>query len=342
MPEYRQKEDDPVVPMTGPSRNVYATHRNAGAFATSSSDVAVMLARWLRTMQVGRGLFRLHEIAGAECSCANPDCGQVGKHPAERWGATATLTERALEQKFRLHPDAGIGIATGRGLLALDFDAGRGGIESLKQLDRLFSAMRDAPRVLTGAVGSARGRHVYFRVADGVFVPSRANALPGFKGVDVRCAGGYVVAPGTLHKSGVRYEWEHATAALPDVPPELLTLLQERAVKREGGGAARQRSRRPLSALMSGYLRDGIPLDAEGGQRGVICSLARALLELPESVEDTTSRIWDALTRSEWSKGPWTEEQVFEIVADLDRSYRPGLRKQVQFKMPPRKVRRER
>jgi hypothetical protein len=268
----------------------------------------------------------LHEITDGECSCSNPDCAQAGKHPAERWGSTATLNERALEQKFRPHPDAGIGIATGRGLLVLDFDPGRGGISTLRQLERIFPILREAPSVLTGAVAGSRGRHVYLRVQPGVFVPSRANALVEFKGIDVRCAGGYVVAPGTLHRSGVRYEWERAAADLPSAPEQLITLLQAREPKRERGGASRERSRRPLSPRMSGYLKDGIPLDAENGQRGAICALARALLELPASVEDTTQRIWDALVRSEWSKDPWTQEQVFEIVADIERSDRPTLR----------------
>jgi hypothetical protein len=163
-----------------------------------------------------------------------------------------------------------------------------------------------------------------------VFVPSRANVLPEFKGVDVRCAGGYVVAPGSPHRSGVVYEWEQAAADLPNVPDQLLALLTERETKQERGGADRRRSRRPISARMSAYLRDGIPLDAENGQRGVICALARALLELPVPVGVASDQIWESVQRSEWSREPWTEEMVFEIVADIDRSDRPGLRKQKQ------------
>lgn len=342
MPARRTKKDDPVVPMTGPSHNVDASHRIDAPAEMTSSDVAVMLANWLRALRVGRGLFRLHAIVDGECACHNPRCGQAGKHPAERWGATATLNPAAIEQKFRMHPTAGIGIATGRGLLVLDFDAGRGGIGALRQLEHVFPAVREAPRVLTGAIGDSRGRHVYLRLGSGAFIPSRANALPGFKGVDVRCAGGYAVAPGTLHRSGVRYEWERPAAELPPVPDELVSMLQERETKRERGGVARERSQRPLSSRMSGYLRDGIPLDAENGQRGAICSLARALLELPSSVDEAAERIWGALLNSEWSKDPWTEEQVYEIVADIDNAERPALRAHNRFAMPARKVRRER
>jgi hypothetical protein len=307
---------------------------------TSTSQAAVDLAAYLIEQDAGRGIFRLHEVVRGRCACRRRACPNVGKCPAERWGHASTRTTRAVEQKFRLHPDAGIGLATGRGLLVLDFDVGRGGLESLVRLDETFPVLSDAPRVKTGG----GGRHVYLRVSDGVYVPSRANALPDFPGVDVRCAGGFVVAPPSPHRTGARYEWEQRPTSLSGCPNALISLLQERETRRERGGSDRIRSRMALSPRVRDHLEDGIPLDAEGGQRGVVCALSRALLEVPTSVEDTAEQIWAALCKSEWSEPdwPWTREEVYEVVVDIEEAGRPALRNGgVRIHVPPRK-RRER
>jgi hypothetical protein len=300
-------------------------HENRRRFVmpTRITDSAVRLAEYLGTQQVGRGIFRLHGVHEGACACGDPDCANAGKHPAERWGATCTLNPRAVERKFRLDPDAGLGLATGRGLLVLDFDAGKGGLDSLDRLTSEFPVLEDAPQVETGG----GGKHVYLRVPDGVYVPSRANALNRYRGVDVRCAGGYVVTPPTEHRSGRRYAWITLPDALPRCPGVLITLLHRREAPRERGGVDRKRSGLPLFPDKIAMLRDGIPLD--GGQRTNICGLARALLEVPRSVDETTDIIWAALLKSEWSRpeDPWTKEQVREIVVDIEASARrPGLR----------------
>jgi hypothetical protein len=279
---------------------------------TSTSQAAVDLAAYLIEQDAGRGIFRLHEVVRGRCACRRRACPNVGKCPAERWGHASTRTTRAVEQKFRLHPDAGIGLATGRGLLVLDFDVGRGGLESLVRLDETFPVLSDAPRVKTGGGG--------------------------------RCAGGFVVAPPSPHRTGARYEWEQRPTSLSGCPNALISLLQERETRRERGGSDRIRSRMALSPRVRDHLEDGIPLDAEGGQRGVVCALSRALLEVPTSVEDTAEQIWAALCKSEWSEPdwPWTQEEVYEVVVDIEEAGRPALRNGgVRIHVPPRK-RRER
>src|SRR5690606_26926342 len=69
--------------------------------------------------------------------------------------------------------------------------------------------------------------------------PGDLRTRPGFlPGLDLKAAGGYVVAPPSLHASGRRYEW------VPDYPEEpqpmpgwLLDLVQERA-RVNGNGTA--------------------------------------------------------------------------------------------------------
>jgi len=64
----------------------------------------------------------------------------------------------------------------------------------------------------------------------GANVTTSKGNLP--QGIDVRGEGGYVVAPGSLHKSGGRYEWE-VEADLAEVPHHLLEqmLTKKRAEK---------------------------------------------------------------------------------------------------------------
>ena len=66
----------------------------------------------------------------------------------------------------------------------------------------------------THEVTTGRGRHLYFEYAERL--RTRANCLG--KGVDVRNDGGYVVAEGSLHKSGKRYAGNgtHNLAKLPE------------------------------------------------------------------------------------------------------------------------------
>jgi hypothetical protein len=275
------------------------------------------------TSVVGRA-FPLYEVIEGACACRRPACARVGKHPRVRWGIHASNRPATLRALFAAHPNAGVGIATGRGLLVLDFDPERGGLDSLDRL-QLHTA-----RVLTGRANGVRGVHLWLRVDPLVYVNSSANAFPAYPGLDVRCAGGYVVAPPTLHRSGVEYEWDVPLSELADAPKWLIDALSSAPTPRDSGGTERTRSGVRLSPRMRTYLNHGIPL--EGGQRLNICALARALLEVPHSVDEATDLIWDALLNSTWSKDPWTQEQVREIVGDIDETARPILKHGIRVK----------
>lgn len=87
-----------------------------------------------------------------------------------------------------------IGIVTGAisGVIVLDTD-GAEGEETIKQHDALQ----------TPTVKTAKGRHLYFKHPGGR-VSNFTRKLPG---LDLRGDGGYVVAPPSIHPSGVVYEW---------------------------------------------------------------------------------------------------------------------------------------
>ncbi len=133
------------------------------------------------------------------------------------WPTLATTEAATVAAWWHRYPTAGIGLATGRGLMVLDVDPRHGGTESLAALPEL----PETREALTGG----GGRHLYFH--------SEARCSAGLlgPGLDIRGAGGYVVAPPSPHPSGRRYEW-HPTRGLrhpvADAPAWLLGRLRPR------------------------------------------------------------------------------------------------------------------
>lgn len=123
------------------------------------------------------------------------------------WKDAATMDRSTIERWWAEHPDANIGVATGRGVIVLDADVakGRKGLESLAMLD-MMGLPEDTLRVQT----PSGGVHVYLKtdLARG----NRVDTIEGFPGIDLRGENGYVVGPGSTidersyagaHKSGV-------------------------------------------------------------------------------------------------------------------------------------------
>lgn len=111
-------------------------------------------------------------------------------------------------------PLANVGISCGpSGLAVLDVDPRAGGDVTLGELVARHGPLPDAPQVVTGGGGC----HVYFRAAPGL----RSRRLG--EGVEVKAAGGYVVAPPSVHPSGAAYAWAagRPPEGLPD-PPDWL------------------------------------------------------------------------------------------------------------------------
>jgi hypothetical protein len=162
-------------------------------------------------------VFPLHQILpGPECGCGKQGCTDVGKHPACFW------SELGPGDKVRSphHPHAGYGIATGErsGIFVVDCD-GEDGLET-------FRALGPCPE--TFSVARGQGRHFYFR-HPGFTVPNSRSALAPH--VDIRGDGGYIVAPGSPHKSGDRYLVASAGTPVADAPGWLIDWLADAALR---------------------------------------------------------------------------------------------------------------
>lgn len=198
-----------------------------------------------------------HLYLGAEGHCDNP-----GKCPRVQWRAKSTTDPDQIRKWWGkpwrdLDPNTGrtlwslpnIGIDDGKsGTLILDADlykehyAGDG------------MGMEDAT---VSSLTGGGGRHVWYRMPLGKAYGNATGGLPA--GIDIRGAGGYHVAPPSLHKSGRRYVFAPGHSPrdmeLATVPAALQTLLDaapqnNRAALGPADSAAVERSAGTVRALV--------------------------------------------------------------------------------------------
>jgi hypothetical protein len=163
-----------------------------------------------------------HPAVGTGCSCRDPSCGQVAKHPLGSLvphGVKDATTNRArVLAWWTRHPQANIGLACGHLFDVLDVDRPTGA-----QAIRTFASQHDltssGPLVRTGG----GGWHFYLAPT------GLGNVQPqGLEHVDWRGRGGYVVAPPSRHASGHPYQWaagRDLDTPLAEVPAPLLERL---------------------------------------------------------------------------------------------------------------------
>jgi len=190
-------------------------------------------------------------------------------------------TEEEIHQWWQQHPNANIGIVTGKisGVVVIDLDLDKdGGNESGAKIYE--QALTDLI-VKTGR----GGYHLYYRYPEDVdHISNRVGLLPG---VDVRADGGYVVAPPSAHSSGRLYEWIRRGEP-GKLPPYLMGLLTSHTpVERDG----EESSSKWLSDLLAGVGE---------GQRNDACARLCGYLfgkSMPKDVILAIIRQWNEKNR---------------------------------------------
>lgn len=126
------------------------------------------------------------------------------------WPTLATSDEATVVSWWTQWPDANIGIHTA-GLLVVDVDPKKGGDESFKQLEKEHGL----PETLT-TITPTGGRHLFYSLPAGAAGVANSVERIG-KGLDVRSANGYVVAPGSVVERGrYRFAGECGLQAAPE------------------------------------------------------------------------------------------------------------------------------
>lgn len=146
---------------------------------------------------------------------------------AKSWKAQATADAAEVRKLAARFPGCNWGMrCTGHLVLDVDVADGKAGEASLLMLDLEHGLP------VTRAHRSARGgRHVLMRLPAGVEVTNRDTPLG--EGINVRGAGGYIIAPGSTF-GGLPYTVETA-APIAEAPASLVTLLRapDKAVGKE-------------------------------------------------------------------------------------------------------------
>lgn len=139
-----------------------------------------------------------------------------------RWPEKGTTDPRTIRGWFAGRPDDNLGLVTGDGLIALDLDAGPGGLESY---GRLIEGRGSLPETARAETGSG-GRHILLRVNGGF--GNGVNLLPG---VDLRGDGGQIVVAPSVHPgTGRPYVWaRHPRDGIAEAPEWFVRWLTEPA-----------------------------------------------------------------------------------------------------------------
>ncbi len=231
-----------------------------------------------------------------------------GKLPRTEHGFKDASTDLAIIRSWwSKWPKANVGIATGAcsGLIVVDQDGDA-------------TPPMGLPETITAK--TARGRHLYFRYPGAIGNRTRINGLP----IDLRGDGGYVVAPPSVHESGILYKWINDPVDFPlaEVPASLFQWLTSKPNYGVTNNSYLTCSDPTMTDRARKYLATLPPaISGQGGHDQTFH--AACVLVLGFGLPET-----DAMAlMSEYNQRcqpPWTETELLHKVQDAGRQ--PGPR----------------
>jgi hypothetical protein len=267
------------------------------------------------------------------CGCGDAACRSIAKHPiaslVPRGCLDATNDLEIVRAWWSRAPSANIGLALD-GLLVLDVDPRNGGGDSYLRL----VAEHPLPPTFTVSTGGG-GEHYYFRTEPGkAYGGFDRRTLPG---LDVKkAAGGYVVAPPSVHASGGRYS-VRLNAPIVQLPEVLDVLLRSAADVAAPGlvlcepmpaNVAQERVPQLVTALAPHYV-EGCKHDIAFALGGFLNkkgwsqdSIREVVGQLPS--RDSAARVRDALSgtrKGDAGPGAMQLKRLLpdEVLAELER-----------------------
>jgi len=186
----------------------------------------------------------LRDDGKCTCNKQHKDSKDAGKHAVlNDWQNSASSDPNQISAWWRLNPLYNPAVmAKQSGFITIDIDPRSGGDESFMRFEELVEgSLTKTVEAITGEYTykgkTVRGRHMYYKVADGDTFLSNLDSL-GLKGIDIK-HNGYVLLPPARHFSGVTYEWKPGHApweiGMADAPEELLGMIRKKAGRSSGG-----------------------------------------------------------------------------------------------------------
>jgi putative DNA primase/helicase len=155
-------------------------------------------------------------------------CDPETKKPLTLWKEAASSDPRTIRDLWLRHASGSelplIGVCTGNGLVVVDDDRGNAEPED------------DMAKTLTCKTRS-RGWHHWFRCSN-TTIGNRVGIIPG---VDIRGAGGYVIAP-----PSPGWSWWNQGTDIQELPGWVVTLMTARAQRGRQWGSGFAPSRTPV------------------------------------------------------------------------------------------------
>jgi hypothetical protein len=156
----------------------------------------------LKLALLGIGVIPLWWPENGACACPKgAECNSPAKHPLTTNGLKdATTSTSVILSWWERYPSANIGLVTGGEIDVIDVD---GAIPAYQQLITDSGVPEHVATVLTGRGDG--GLHIYCTPGGNKTIPSGKHGLPNK--IEVKGAGGYVVAPPSRHVSGGTYTY---------------------------------------------------------------------------------------------------------------------------------------
>ena len=201
-------------------------------------------------------LFRVHPVrfpvpgpeGRSQCTCwKGPKCRAVGKHPhLKKWPDRASRKPEAVKKWLKQFPGCNWAVVMGGEHVGVDID-NEEAWEWLQERARYHGT----PIPHTIATRTGRGVHLFYRSP--IFDVGNGKGRGHIK-IDVRGKGGQLLLAGSLHHSGVHYDWlegcrpadcDHEPALIPDwmvqeilLAPDLVVSPGKAAATANGDAAA--------------------------------------------------------------------------------------------------------
>ena len=233
------------------------------------------------------------------------------------WQKAATTDEVQIRIWWRKIPRAVPGIELGQAsLIVIDPDRHGNGPDGMEAFAQLCADIGGIPRHPT--TDTPEGNHHIFRQNGGEPIGNSTGALP--PGIDVRGAGGWLVAPGAVRPDGATYRPREGTPSLaeayragtiPALPEKLAEIIQ---------GGATPRHHTPPRPTQD-FEDSGGPVDVEAaladmefesstgnGVNATVCRVIPSLLCRGEHPDDVLERVASAVMgmakrcRLKWSE----------------------------------------
>ncbi|HEU5019675.1 MAG TPA: bifunctional DNA primase/polymerase [Pseudolabrys sp.] len=148
--------------------------------------------------------------------------------PGVFWRSASTNDRVKVEKWWRRWPDAAVGLDLAKsGLVVIDADR-HGDDDGVAAVATLMHEHGFDPDQCPLVSTPNAGTHYYFRQPGGEPLGNGRGSLPA--GIDVRGAGGYVIAPGTMLGDGRQYEAFGMLNEAPELPDWLRAIIADRAM----------------------------------------------------------------------------------------------------------------